>query len=94
LPTDTLFCPRLACSVYDHIYRGFGQPLIGTFSLPIGELMHALKKERKEETEAIEDIVEKIQKIIDDGLTIQIGQDSARSNNSKMIKKDSMVKKP
>lgn len=49
LPTDPLYCPKLSCTVYDYIYRGFGsQPEIGVFVLPIGDLMMELKAERKE----------------------------------------------
>ena len=43
LPLLELYCPRLQCSVYDYIYKGWNQPLIGNFVLPVGELMHALK---------------------------------------------------
>jgi len=56
LPIEELYCPRLSCSVYDYIFKGWNQPLIGVFTLPIGELMIELMKERKEETEAIEEI--------------------------------------
>jgi len=64
LPIDSLYCPRLSCAVYDYIFRGWNQPLIGTFTLPIGELMHSLALERKEETQAIQDIVDAIDKIL------------------------------
>ena len=40
LPEDPLFCPKLACDVYDMVFKGFMQPLLGTFSISIGELMH------------------------------------------------------
>ena len=50
LPVDPLYCPRLACSTYDQIFKGWSQPLIGNFTLPIGELMHSLAEERTEET--------------------------------------------
>ena len=50
LPIDPLYCPRLSCQVYDCIYTGFSQPIIGNFTIPIGELMHDLKKERDTET--------------------------------------------
>jgi len=43
LPTDPLYCPRLACSVFDCIYKGFSQPLIGTFTIPICDIMLELK---------------------------------------------------
>jgi len=26
LPTDRLYCPRMACSVFDHVMMGFTQP--------------------------------------------------------------------
>lgn len=47
LPVDVLFTPRMACSVFDSIVMGFSQPLIGTFTIPVGELMHELIAERK-----------------------------------------------
>ena len=36
LPVEELYCPSLACDAYDYVYRGMSQPLIGTFSIPIG----------------------------------------------------------
>lgn len=66
LPTDPLFCPKLSCSVYDYIFKGFSQPMIGSFIIPIGDAVFALRKERKEETEAIEFIISEIDKVIMD----------------------------
>lgn len=54
LPTDILFCPRMSCSVFDNIAMGLSQPLIGTFVIPVGDLMHSLAQERIEETDALE----------------------------------------
>ena len=31
LPADSLFCPKLTCYVYDYIFKGLSQPLLGTF---------------------------------------------------------------
>jgi hypothetical protein len=53
LPTDSLFCPRLSCAVHDYIFKGFSQPMIGSFIIPVGDLIHALIAERAEETAAI-----------------------------------------
>lgn len=36
LPIEKLYCPALECDVFDFVYRGFSQPLVGTFSIPIG----------------------------------------------------------
>ena len=40
LPTDPLYCPSLACDVFDQICKGLSQPKIGSFSIPIGEIMY------------------------------------------------------
>jgi hypothetical protein len=60
LPVDPLYCPRLTCQVFDNIYRGFNQPLVGVFTIPIGQLMLDLKAERLEETAIIEGINNKL----------------------------------
>lgn len=64
LPVDVLFTPRMACSVFDSIVMGFSQPLIGTFTIPVGELMHELIAERKQESEALAYVVEQIKKYV------------------------------
>ena len=63
LPIDPLYCPRLSCQVYDCIYTGWSQPIIGNFTIPIGELMHDLKAERVRETEQLEKMVVALDKI-------------------------------
>lgn len=63
LPIDELFCPRLSCVVFDNIAMGLSQPQIGTFVIPVGDLMHALAKERIEETDALEYVVTEVRKI-------------------------------
>ena len=57
LPIDTLFCPRLSCQVYDNIFAGFSQPMIGQFTIPVGDLYIELRDERDRETRALEKVV-------------------------------------
>ena len=77
LPRDPLFCPRLACSVHDYIFKGFSQPMIGAFIIPIGELVFKLQKEREEETAAIDGILQELDKImLDQGVQSYSIQDS------------------
>lgn len=64
LPTHSLYCPNLSCFVYDQIFKGWHQPLIGVFTLDIGKLMADLKQEREEETAVMWDIVNKLKKIV------------------------------
>jgi hypothetical protein len=66
LPTDDLYCPKLSCTVYDYIFKGWNQPIIGVFALPIGQLMLDLIAERQEETSIMLDIEEKLDIIIRD----------------------------
>lgn len=67
LPGDSLFCPRLSCQVFDNIFKGFGnQPLIGNFTIPIGDLMADLKEERTTELASIERIVNALEDIFND----------------------------
>lgn len=63
LPQDQLFCPRLTCQVFDMVFKGFSQPLIGNFILPIGDLIFDLREERRTELEAVQKIIEEIEKI-------------------------------
>jgi len=40
MPVDPLFAPSLQCSVFDYLFLGLSKPLIGTFTIPLGELFH------------------------------------------------------
>ena len=48
LPVEELYCPSLACDCYDYVFMGFSQPLIGTFSIPIGAIKTKTEKKRAE----------------------------------------------
>lgn len=60
LPIDPLYCPNLTCTVYDQIFKGWNQPIIGVFTLDIGDLMKDLASERAEETKIMFDILKKL----------------------------------
>ena len=42
LPTDPLYSPNLSCAVFDYILKGWNQPIIGVFTVPIGDLMRKI----------------------------------------------------
>lgn len=65
LPCDSLFCPQMMCTVYDNIFSGFSQPIIGVFTLPIGKLMDELYEEQHREKQRIEEILESIAKVVE-----------------------------
>ena len=49
--------------MYDQVFAGFSQPIIGNFTIPIGELIHELAAERKAETIALRTMVKTLGKI-------------------------------
>lgn len=42
---------------------GVNQPLVGVFTIPIGDMIFELKKERKEESATIKRIIDEIENI-------------------------------
>jgi hypothetical protein len=49
--------------VHDNIFKGFSQPLMGSFVIPVGDLIHALIEERRSETAAIQYIIDELDNI-------------------------------
>ena len=62
LPIEHLYCPSLACDAYDCVFIGYSQPLIGTFSIPIGDLKAKYEHEKKVDIEEIDRIIEYLEK--------------------------------
>ena len=48
------------------VFKGFSQPLIGNFILPIGDLIWDLREERSTELAAVQKIIEEMEKISND----------------------------
>ena len=48
LPKKELYCPSLSCSVYDQVFLGMSQPVLGTFTIPLGQIMQDCNKEKAE----------------------------------------------
>ena len=47
LPVDDLYTPAMTCSVFDNVFKGLRQPLIGNFHIPIGDLQHRHQERMK-----------------------------------------------
>ena len=58
LPVEHLYCPSLACDAYDVVFKGFSQPLIGTFSIPIGDLKEKYEQEKIVDIEECDRIID------------------------------------
>jgi hypothetical protein len=48
LPVKELYAPSMACRVFDKIFKGLDGQLIGTFSIPIGDIMFKQRAEYNE----------------------------------------------
>ena len=57
LPIEELYCPSLSCDCYDYVFMGLSQPLIGTFSIPIGALKTKAEKKRVEDLTITDEIL-------------------------------------
>lgn len=75
LPVNPLFCPKLQCDVYDYVYKGLVQPLLGTFTLSIGDIMHSIRSEREQEIKESDEIIaylkDFIKKLDEQGIVYQ-----------------------
>ena len=75
LPNESLYCPSLTCGVYDYIFKGISQPLIGNFVIPIGDLQHLqndlFESEDKKTLEIIRALQSKIEHAEEDKKEIE-----------------------
>jgi len=53
LPVDPDFCPDMSASVFDQVFRGLSQPLIGNFSIPLGDYIRKTQKELDKKIETL-----------------------------------------
>jgi hypothetical protein len=57
LPSDNLYCPKLACDAYDFICKGLTQPKIGTFTINVGDIYEEQTNERKNQIITAEKLI-------------------------------------
>ena len=97
LPTDPLYCPTLTCGVYDYIFKGISQPMIGNFTIPLGKKLIRDKEQRKVESNETDRIISTISRMIDESEQIreEIEEDQVLESESKNLNEeiDKMIKK-
>lgn len=71
LPTAELYCPSLSCTVYDQVFLGLSQPIIGTFSIPLGKIMQECNKENRDLIQNAKAILFKLKAKLDSKLAQQ-----------------------
>ena len=87
LPTDPLYCPTLTCGVYDYIFKGISQPMIGNFTIPLGKKLIRDKEQRKVESNETDRIISTISRMIDESEQIreEIEEDQVLESESKNL---------
>ena len=73
LPVEELYCPSLSCDVYDYVFMGLNQPLVGTFSIPVGKLKTKQEQKRVQNLAICQNIL--------NFLRNQITKDAAQLNS-------------
>lgn len=58
MPGKEFYCPKMTCTVYDKLYfEGMAQPIVGTFTLQIGDILASTRKHDKDTIELFGDLV-------------------------------------
>lgn len=65
LPCEEKYEPALACRVYDHIFLGGSKQLCGTFTIPLGKLMHEKRAENLFELATVDAKIKELADILE-----------------------------
>jgi hypothetical protein len=81
LPVDRLYTPKMTCTVYDNIFGGWNQPIIGIFIIDLGAVRDDLTDERSEETAKIEEINKALMALMEHNTLMTESNALVTSNN-------------
>ena len=70
LPKDPKFAPSMACRVYDKCFLGFDAALVGTFTIPVGQLMIDQKEEYEKNIAMLDEKIAALEKHLD-GMAVE-----------------------
>ena len=88
LPQQELYCPKLSCDVYDYVFKGLSQPLIGTFSIPTGKIKSTQQKNQETLLLTCEDIIRDLQEHLQ--RSPEEMQEVAKQNFNNTISKEAL----
>ena len=64
MPVDPLYAPSMACRVLDKVFKGFSGQLIGSFSIPIGQIMIDQKAEYDKNCAALDEVIRQLDDVL------------------------------
>ena len=64
MPKDPLYAPSMACRVLDKVFKGFSGQLIGSFSIPIGQIMIDQKAEYDKNCAALDEVIRQLDDVL------------------------------
>lgn len=50
--------------MFDNIFKGFSQPIIGVFTIPVGDIMQTLAKERRDYLNMLDYIIKQVKLVM------------------------------
>lgn len=97
IPSDPYYCPRMTCTAYDKLYfEGMAQPIIGTFTLKLGDILTATRNKDTATMEGLAELLQAMQGALEakrgpdkDKTILQIlQQDKSISRSKSMVLED------
>ena len=64
MPVDPLYAPSMACRVLDKVFKGFSGQLIGSFSIPIGQIMIDQSEEYDRNCKELDWVIQQLDDVI------------------------------
>jgi hypothetical protein len=93
LPNDSLYCPSLTCGVYDYIFKGMAQPLIGSFEIDFGQLQKDTNREFEEQNEKTIEIIKALEQKVRDAEETKQQLEKKREEGRKEKEKEEEMKR-
>lgn len=81
MPKNRLFAPRMSCRVYDKVFTGFSGQLIGTFTIPTGDIMASQAEEYDENCQSLDNIIKALKDVLEEKAVLDYEPVNANQDN-------------
>jgi len=93
LPNDPLYCPSLTCGVYDYIFKGISQPLIGNFVINIGSIQQQRIRDNADQKKKIQEIIKAVSSKISNAKELKAKLEGQKKEGIKEKEKEEEMKR-